>query len=359
MNPIEIKGILSNYYLPITDQYSFEKFGAGLIHQTYLVTIGDQRYILQGFNQNVFKYPERIEQNLKLLGEEQDSYKKLPFHLPLPILSKSGAATIKFDQKLFRLFEFVDGQTLQQIQNSNQAYLAAEAYASFSRWAEQFPIDSFSETIPNFHRLDLRYERLQEVAMLRQPSTLEETEILQYYLGQENLIKEYLETIQTIPRRLTHNDTKINNLIFSSDLQKVQAVVDLDTIMPGYLLYDFGDLVRTVASAEEEISQNWDNQQLIPSVFEKLLAGYWSAAGAWMTPEEGKSILLGGEVMTALMGIRFFTDHLEGNSYYQVAYPLQNLHRAKNQMTLLHSMQGLRPELRRIFAQVTQVSGKF
>ncbi len=325
-----------------------------MIHQTFLVELDGEKFILQGFNSNVFKFPQRIENNLGLLNDLGDLM-QLPFHLPLPIRNRDGHTMTSFEGQVFRLFVFVGGQTLQQITEDNQARLAAEAYATFASWAADFPLDQFKETIPDFHRLDLRYNRLLAVAKQVKDLNPEEIQIRDFYLGQKELIDKYLSAIEEIPVRLTHNDTKINNLIFSDDLEKVNAIIDLDTIMPGYLLYDFGDLVRTVASREEEISQDWESQELISALFEKLLEGYWQGAGDLMSSKEAISLLLGGEVMCALMGIRFFTDHLEGNVYYQVAYPEQNFHRAKNQMILLQSMQQMRPQLERIFNKITGI----
>ena len=135
----------------------------------------------------------------------------------------------------------------------------------------------------------------------------------------------------------------------------MEAVIDLDTLMAGMLLYDFGDLVRTVACSEPETSQNWQNLFLIPEVFEDLLKGYWEGIKDFATPEEIKSLLLGGEVMTIIMGLRFFTDHLEGNVYYRVEYREQNFHRAKNQMIFLQSQQAIRPKLQQIWEKVTGV----
>jgi Ser/Thr protein kinase RdoA (MazF antagonist) len=351
----DILELIKQFQIEGTEESRFEKFGSGLIHQTFLIELNQNKYILQCFNSNVFKFPDRIEKNLGLLSELGD-LKILPFQLPLPILNRDGSGIVAFKGSLYRLFDFVEGETLQQITDPNQAVKAAEAYALFSRWADSFPLDRFAETIPDFHRLDLRFDRLEEVAKSAQNLSAAETEILDFYLAQKLLVETYLKIIHKIPQRLTHNDTKINNLIFSPDFSKVAAVIDLDTIMPGYLLYDFGDLVRTVASAAEEISQDWTSQKLLVPIFEKLLAGYWEGAGDWMSQEEAKSLLIGGEVMTCLMGVRFFTDHLEGNVYYQVAYSDQNFHRAKNQMILLQSLQSHKTDLELIFSQITRIS---
>jgi hypothetical protein len=217
--------------------------------------------------------------------------------------------------------------------------MAAQAYGKFASWSQQLPAAAFEETIPNFHRLDLRFARLQEVA--KQLPSLPEAEqaLLQGYLAQLPLVNWYQEQRNHLPLRVTHSDTKINNLIFSKTLSQVEAVVDLDTVMGGYLMYDFGDLVRTVACSLPETSTEWEQIWEIPELFEELLAGYLEGLNGAMTPQEAESLLLGGEIMTLIMGLRFLTDHLEGNVYYRVSYPLQNLHRAKNQLALLQSQQ--------------------
>lgn len=118
-------------------------------------------------------------------------------------------------------------------------------------------------------------------------------------------------------------------------------------------MYDFGDLVRTVACRHPETSQNWEEIRLMPEIFEQLLAGYWAGAKHLATREEAESLLFGGEIMTLIMGLRFFTDHLQGNIYYRVTYPEQNFHRAKNQMIYLKSQQENRALLQEIWKKVT------
>ena len=123
--------------------------------------------------------------------------------------------------------------------------------------------------------------------------------------------------------------------------------------MGGYLMYDFGDLVRTVACSLPETSTQWEAIHLIPEIFEELLRGYWEGVSEFALREEAQSLLLGGEIMTLIMGLRFFTDHLQGNIYYRVSYPEQNFDRAKNQMIFLQSQQENRGSLKRIWEEVT------
>ena len=326
-------------------------FGEGLIHDTFLIQTASQSYVLQGFNNSVFQYPDRIASNLAFLSAYQDSH-PFPFLLPLPLLDKSGSNLVHTQGKMYRLFDFVEGKTIQEIDNPQQAFLASEAYGQFAAWAKDVQIDRYQETIPHFHRLDLRYEKFLEEAGKAINLDEEEKQILLFYTNQKPLIEAYREFAQQLPLRLTHSDTKINNLIFSKDLERVAALIDLDTLMPGYLMYDFGDLVRTVACSVQETSTSWDQIHLDLEVFQELLSGYWSGIKDIATPEEKESLLLAGEVMTCMMGLRFFTDHLMGNVYYKVKYPEQNLHRAKNQMIYLRDQQAKRAALQELLDKI-------
>lgn len=330
-------------------------FGEGLIHETLLISSGQKKWILQGFNESVFNFPSRIDHNLGMLYETAAQH-PLPYQLPLPLLNRYHRGLTELEGKKYRLFDFVKGKTLQQINKPDQAYIASRAYGKFASWAKSIPAAQMQETIPNFHRLDLRFERLKEVSHGKQGLSKEEKEILDFYLNQNPLVDWYLAQVDQLPLRVTHNDTKINNLIFSEDLEKVEALIDLDTLMGGYLMYDFGDLVRTVACSVPETSIDWETIRFSPEIFEELFKGYWAGVKEMATAEEAQSLLLGGEIMTLIMGIRFFTDHLQGNIYYRLSYPEQNFDRAKNQMIYLQAQQANRPKLQEIWKKVTGLS---
>jgi hypothetical protein len=354
MNSALITQLIQSYSFLQNQQLSISPLGEGLIHQTLLIEGETQKWVVQGFNEAVFNFPERIDFNLSLLSAHAKKQNEaLPFLLPLPILNNYGEGLTGVDGKKYRLFDFVKGKTLQQIENPQQAQLAAQAYGNFANWSKEISGESMQETIPNFHRLDLRYQKLQEVSKINSELSDEEHEILEFYLGQKPLIDWYLSQINELPLRVTHNDTKINNLIFSEDLSGVNALIDLDTLMGGYLMYDFGDLVRTVGCSLPETSTQWNEIRLFPDLFEKLLDGYWQGIKGFANPSEAKSLIFGGEIMTLIMGLRFFTDHLQGNIYYRVSYPEQNFHRAKNQMIFLQSQQEKQNELLKIWEKIT------
>lgn len=352
MNREYISTILNQYDFLNEQKFEFQIFGSGLIHGTFLIETKQGKYILQEFNNSVFWYPERIAHNHLVLSNQGDS-STLPFALPLPRLNKSGNSLTKVEEKLFRLFDFVKGETLQEIKTPNQAYIAAKAYGIFADWGKNIPAEELLESIPKFHHLDWRFENLEKAAEASSGLNKEEQGLLNFYRGQKPLVEKYLHFLQTCPLRITHNDTKINNLIFAESLEEVAAVIDLDTLMSGLLLFDFGDLVRTVACSEAETSQNWDNLSLKPEIFETLLKGYWEGISNMATHEEAKSLLIAGEVMTCIMGLRFLTDHLQGNVYYKVQYPEQNFHRAKNQMLFLESQQSQAAVLKSIWKEIT------
>ncbi|WP_439488909.1 phosphotransferase enzyme family protein [Algoriphagus sp.] len=354
MNKQQMAEILAKYTFSSFDNFEFSPFGSGLIHGTYLIESENSKYILQEFNNAVFQFPERISHNQRLV-RSQGNETFLPFQLPLPLVNSANKLITTVNGRLFRLFNFVSGQTIEEISELNQAYLAAQAYGIFAEWGKNVDATQLQDSIPDFHRLDLRFARLQEVANEKQSLSADEKDVLDFYLSQKELISAYKKLQAVLPPRLTHNDTKINNLIFSQDLQKVEALIDLDTLMSGYLMYDFGDLVRTVACSVAETSRKWEKIHLEIPVFKQLLLGYWEGVKSLASKEEAESLVLGGEVMTCIMGLRFFTDHLQGNVYYKVEYPEQNFHRAKNQMLLLQSLQTNKAELEKIWRTVTQL----
>ena len=322
------------------------KYGSGHIHATYLINIGPEKYILQAFNDTVFRSPEKISANLDIIGTHLGE-KKIPFALPLPLKNEQGAVFTAIDRQLYRLFPFIEGVTKDAVEHPDQARLAAEAFGTFIKTFLNAPTEGLQESIPDFHSLSHRYQQLQDSLKHTKLPLNEELEFLiEFYLGQKGLLEQYQAYQNSLPLRVTHSDTKINNLIFEKDLSKVNALIDLDTIMPGYIFYDFGDLVRTVACTVDESSQNWDHITVDLKKYQALMSGFSKPLASLISNEEMASLPFGGEMMTYIMGLRFLADYLNGNIYYSISYPLQNFHRAKNQYQLLVSLQENRAQIR-------------
>ncbi|MDN3687714.1 phosphotransferase enzyme family protein [Cyclobacterium jeungdonense] len=321
-----------------TGQIRIKRFGSGHIHKTYRVDVDANAFILQEFNDAVFTHPERISGNLEyLMGQFDPS--DLPFVLPLPIPNKGGAFFTHLAEGLYRLFPFVSGVTQDAIVQKGHAKIASEAFARFIQIFLQADAGRMEDTIAHFHNLEIRYQQFD--AALKNPRVQKDSEtekMVDFYLERKDLLEKYGQFRKQLPLRVTHNDTKINNLIFAENLDRVNALIDLDTIMAGFVFYDFGDLVRTVACTRDESSLEWDQIQVDMEKYEGLLEGFYSILGGKIQDEELDSLPFGGEMMTLIMGVRFLTDHLNGNIYYQVDYQEQNLHRAKNQAALLSAL---------------------
>jgi len=346
-----VSAVLKQYPFELTS-LEYSPFGSGHIHSTFRVKVGGDLYILQEFNAEVFRYPERISGNLKLLFNELQPG-SLPYELPLPVKNKLGEFFTSVNGQLFRLFPFVSGVTKDGVDYPQQSRLAAEAFAKFVRVF--LPIDAglLRDTIPSFHDLDLRFRQFKESQQktLRKID-LETAELIGFYEAQKDLVEMYNAYTKVLPKRVTHNDTKINNLIYHEDLSRVNAVIDLDTIMAGYVFYDFGDLVRTVVCTEDESSLNWDQIYVDLDKYESLVEGFFQPLIESIGSEELASLPFGGEMMTCIMGLRFLTDYLNGNKYYHITYENQNLHRAKNQSRLLQSLRDNRPQIRELVDRV-------
>ncbi len=325
-----------------TDQIKHRRFGSGHIHKTYLLTVDGQVYILQEFNDKVFSLPERISGNLAYLMEQFDPG-QLPFALPMPVTNREGSFFTRLDGGLFRLFPFVSGITRDAIDQRGQAKIAAEAFARFIQVFLPADAGQLKDTIPHFHDLEKRYRQF-DTALLHPKVSLDRVtkEMIDFYREKSELVDKYLYYRSQLPLRVTHNDTKINNLIFAENLERVNALIDLDTIMAGFVFFDFGDLVRTVACTRDESSMEWDTIDVDMVKYEGLLEGFYTVLAGEIGSEELESLPFGGEMMTLIMGVRFLTDHLNGNVYYQVQYPEQNLHRAQNQAALLDALIGKR-----------------
>lgn len=332
---------INRFYDLDFEPHQLTPFGDGHIHQTFLIQDSSKKYILQRFNNQVFHYPERISHNHEMLIREIDQ-EALPFILPLPVPNKHGELFSLIEGQYFRLSPFVFGKCVNEVSSPHQAYLAAKAFAQFILAGIAIQASSFQESIPGFHDLSLRYDQfLKAINTTSRKIEGELTGLIDFYLKQHVLVEEYLQWKSKLPLRMTHSDTKINNLIYAEDFSRVNAVIDLDTIMAGYIYYDFGDLVRTVACTEGESSQNWENIKVNKAKYDALLRGFMEVGEGVFTQEEMQSLPFGGQMMTCIMGFRFLTDYLNGNIYYSIHYEEQNFHRAKNQMFLLKALQEL------------------
>jgi Ser/Thr protein kinase RdoA (MazF antagonist) len=311
--------------------------GSGLINSTWKVSAGDGAYILQCINNNIFKSSQAIANNL----EQLKNYLKItsPDYLfASPLATTAGDFLVMDDGQYYRLLPFIENShTVDVVSQPEQAYEAAKQFGKFSRLLNDFDASQLQYTLPDFHNLKLRVLQFQSALTKAEPARLAEADKeiprLKLHSGIVNTYNDII-TNKTIPLRVIHHDTKINNVLFDYN-NKGLCVIDLDTVMPGYFISDVGDMMRTYLSPaneeEQDLSKVYIRQENLTAIYQ----GYMDEMGDILTPAEKKLFYYSGEFMIYMQAVRFLTDYLNGDVYYHTSYPGQNLLRAKNQLCLL------------------------
>jgi Ser/Thr protein kinase RdoA (MazF antagonist) len=322
--------------------------GNGHINQTILVTDGDRHLVAQKINTQVFNKPEDLVHNACLISEhleEKGGPLKAARHLP----GRDGRLLFGPDGDLRVLEYFPGSRSIEVLETSEQAELAAASFASFASQLADFDQSQLRIVIPGFHSPELRWQQFQEAlktdAVGRVQECAREIEIAE---ACKSLVAHWQKLMQGLPVRVTHNDCKINNMLVHSHSGKAMAIIDLDTCMPGPLLTDFGDLVRTCCSPEPEDSTRLDKVHARSEVYLSLLRGYESGWEGRLSSAERASLFEGGLMMCFIIGLRFLTDFLAGDSYFGVAHSTHNLDRARNQFQLFRSLQAQRSHLEQL-----------
>ena len=318
--------------------FSVHQIGSGHIHLTYKL-IGTRSYILQRVNKDVFKAPEVIASNLRLASD----YLKInfPAYAFLTAIPSVNHLEMVYDEEGFpwRLFRYRENTiTVDKVDSATEAYTAASEFAKLTCYLDKIDVSGFKETIIQFHDLALRYQQFEKALPQATPERKQlGEECIRQSLGFHELVTEYNGLIQSgsLRLRITHNDTKINNILFDAGSRKAVCVIDLDTLMPGYFIYDLGDMVRTFVSPASEEEKDFSKIIFRREIFEALTSGYLSQMEPVMSAAEMSAIPFAGKMMTYIMALRFLTDYLNGDTYYHTTYPGQNLVRAGNQLTLL------------------------
>jgi aminoglycoside phosphotransferase (APT) family kinase protein len=249
----------------------------------------------------------------------------------------------------WRCYVFVEGaRTYDLIETPRQAREAARAFGEFQRLLSDLPGERLHETIPRFHHTRSRFEtfrRAVEADTHHRAAGIGEE--IAFVMAREPMVDVLLDLQASgaIPERITHNDTKLNNVMIDDATQAGICVIDLDTVMPGLAPYDFGEMVRTATNAAAEDECDLNRVEARMPIFEALAEGYLSAAAAFLVPAEIAQLAFGGRLMTFENGMRFLTDFLQGDVYYKISRASQNLDRARNQFALLRSLEAQRSEM--------------
>ena len=332
-----MKEILQSFGLDKSD-FSVDRIGTGHIHDTYKL-VGKESYVLQRVNMNVFTKPHVIASNLRAASDYLK--KKHPLYVFLSSVLTVDGKEMSYDSEGYpwRLFPYINNSiTIDRVETEEEAFGAAAAFAKLTCNLEGVDINLFKPTIERFHDLPARYEQFEnavekssEERLKKAAGAVEKCKQFQYIVDRyEELIGE-----GSLRLRITHNDTKINNILIDATTRQPICVIDLDTLMPGYFIYDVGDMVRTFVSPADEEENDLSKVEFRKSIYEALVAGYLSQMGETLTNAEKTLFSFAGMMMTYIMALRMLSDFLIGDVYYHITYPEQNLVRAVNQLKLL------------------------
>ena len=338
---------------------SCERYGCGHVNETYLVVSeSGRRYILQKISTRAFHDVPALMQNIisvtQFLKEKTDD--------PRGVLTLVPTTDDKFfltheDGSYWRLYDFVeDAVCLQAPETPEDFYQSALAFGSFQQMLTDFPAETLSETIPMFHntanRFKLFREKLAEDPMGRAASVKEEIEFALAHEAEASTLVD-LQASGELPTRVTHNDTKLNNVMLDATTKKALCVIDLDTIMPGLSLYDFGDSIRFGAATAAEDETDLSKVEMSLDLFRTYATGFLSACPG-LTDLEKKLMPLGAKMMTLECGVRFLTDYLDGDHYFKVHRENHNLDRCRTQFKLVADMEKKWAEMAAVIEEVTK-----
>ena len=329
-------------------------YGNGHINDTYLLTIQKEdgtegRVILQRMNRSIFTKPVELMENImgvtsflreKIIANGGDPNRETLNVIP----AKDGKPyAVDADGEYWRCFSFIEATTsYDKVESLEDFYESAVAFGNFQRLLADYPAETLHETIVGFHDTKARFEvfkkAVEEDVCGRADSVREEIEFVLAHEDVANVFGDLLAKGE-LPLRVTHNDTKLNNILIDNETHKGICVVDLDTVMPGLAMNDFGDAVRfgasTAAEDEKDLDKVWCDMEL----FEAYTKGFIEGCGGKLTQKEIEMLPMGAKVMTFECGMRFLTDHLKGDTYFKIHRPNHNLDRARTQFKLVADME--------------------
>ena len=332
----------------------FETWGSGHINDTYAATYNQGgaliRYVHQRINHHVFKNPPLVMDNIrrvtghmtqKLIALDHDDLTRRALTL---VPTRDGAAYFHdANGDYWRTYVLIErGRTYDVIETPRVAFEGAKAYGQFQKLLIDLPAPRLHETIPDFHHTPTRFAALQRAIETDpcQRAHSAATEIA-FALHREPMTRVLVDLQQAgeLPERTTHNDTKMNNVIYDQKTLESICVTDLDTVMPGLVLYDFGDMVRTASCPAAEDERDLSKMQMRMDLFEALVRGYLASASDFLTKPERNYLAFSGKLITFEIGIRFLTDYLEGDHYFKTHRDGHNLDRCRAQFALVESIE--------------------
>lgn len=349
--------ILKNFDLKDEIKYC-EPYGNGHINSTFLVTTeSGKRYILQAVNTYVFKEPEKVMSNIYKVTDFLKDKTDDPRNVMELVKLKNGEIFYRDgSERFWRLYDFIeDSICLELPENEFDFYQCAVAFGDFQKKLNDFPVEELFETIPDFHNTPKRYKDFLEA-------------VENNYSGRADMVAAEIEFIKSrkdfysvlydnnakglLPFRVTHNDTKSNNVMLDKDTHKALCVIDLDTIMPGFSVTDFGDAIRFGASTAAEDEKDLSKVSMNLNLFESYAKGFLEGCGGLLDESEIMLLPEGAKMMTIECGMRFLTDYLNGDTYFKTSYADHNLDRCRTQLKLVEDMEQKWSQMKQIIKEL-------
>ena len=354
---MDIKEILKNYEIGTFEKVS--PLGEGHINDTMLIYAidkeGGKKYVLQRINENLFD-AEKLMNNVTLVTDfiRKKTAEKGgdPDKECLTVIrTKDGRPFVKTADGSFRIYNFIDGVSYQVVERPEDFKRCAEAFGEFTAMLADFDANSLYEVIPKFHDTEKRFNdftaSVKKDACGRAKDVAEEIDFVLKRKGYCDRITSLLRTGE-IPTRVTHNDTKLNNVMFDRKTGKCLAVVDLDTVMPGSLCYDFGDAIRFGCNTSTEDDKDLSRVNFDITLFRAFAEGYIGKMRESISEKELDNLAISSILLTYECGMRFLADHLDGDVYFHVGRENHNLDRARTQFKLIEDMEKVLPEMEKI-----------
>jgi Ser/Thr protein kinase RdoA (MazF antagonist) len=323
-------------------------YGSGHINDTYCVVF-DQggtrvRYIIQRINHHIFKNPPALMENIQRVTAhlaKKSAGQSDPSRRVLTLISTHDGQAYYRDAQgdHWRVYIFIEkARTFDAVESPKQAFEAAKSFGQFQKLLADLPAPRLHDTIPDFHHTPKRFAALESAIAADVANRAKQAKPeIEFALRHRAATRMLLDA--NLPERVTHNDTKFNNVMLDDATGEGICVIDLDTVMPGLALYDFGDMVRTTTSPAKEDERDLSKVTMQFSMFEALAQGYLAAAEEFLTPAEKKLLPFAGVLITFEIGIRFLTDFLAGDTYFKVHREGHNLDRCRTQFKLVESIE--------------------
>lgn len=337
-----------------------ERYGSGHINETYLVeTDGGARYILQKINDTVFRNVPALMENVSAVTRYLRARTDDPRRAMHLVQTTEGADYLRDEAGgWWRMYDFIENSIcLQAAETDEDFYQSAVAFGEFQRELSEFPAHTLHETIAKFHDTRNRYVQFRE-ALNADPlgrAAYVQTEI-EFALAREKNAGELMRLLEAgeLPLRVTHNDTKLNNVLLDRETRKPLCVIDLDTVMPGLAAFDFGDSIRFGASTAAEDETDLGKVKMSLELFETYARGFLEACGSALSPLEKATLPLGAKLMTLECGVRFLTDYLSGDTYFRIHRPNHNIDRCRTQFKLVSDMEKKQNEMRAVIEKLSK-----